>query len=77
MTVRTFGTVDDQGDLTILRQQDIEPILEANKVAFNSGPVLGSEFRRVASIPLVVYEQLIKKGVIGTDLRVKDSSPVG
>ncbi len=55
------------GELTVNRVQDVEPILEANKAAMSNAPswrpYAGSNLRHVASIPLVVAEQWLKEGL--------------
>jgi hypothetical protein len=47
--------------------QDAEPIVEANKAAASNfderSRFKGDGFHRVASIPLVIYHQLVKDGV--------------
>lgn len=48
----------DNGDLIVERIQDVEPILEANKRAFNGArDGWGGDFHHVASIPNVVIEK--------------------
>ena len=50
---------DEMTDLaTVERTQDCEPIIEHNKrlQTFNDGYSPSREFRRIASIPLVVFE---------------------
>ena len=47
------------GDLTVIRGADVEPILEHNKALYsmNDGYAPGREWRRAASIPLVIVEK--------------------
>ncbi len=57
---------DDEsaGQVTVERVQDVEPILDNNKRLLNDGTNGYSEskdLKRVASIPLVVIEQWMKK----------------
>lgn len=53
--------------LTVKRTQDVEPILEDNKSAYNSAPKHGQRFQHelveVAYIPNIVIEQWLKEGL--------------
>lgn len=56
---------DQAADKVVInRVQDVEPILDANKRAFNDATRLPqkSEFRHMARIPNVVVERLMKDG---------------
>lgn len=46
------------GDWAYETLQDVAPILEANKAAQNSGLRPDGEFRKVASLPLVMIQKL-------------------
>lgn len=63
--VKTEFFHDESDDKYIIkREQDIEPILNANKIAQNDGSngySKSRDLRRVASIPLVVIEQWMKE----------------
>lgn len=85
--VSTFH-YDEMEDKTVVQQvQDVEPILENNKAlqTFNDGYSPSREFRRVASIPLVIAQQWMKEDGInwlalprrekGAYLRKKLSDP--
>jgi len=49
---------DEDGDRFVIETvADLEPVIEANKAAFNeAGAARGSEFRRVASYPPIVRD---------------------
>lgn len=54
------------GDVTIERVQDVEPILEANKAEMNSHgdyTKFNGDMHKVASVPNVIIEQWIKEGI--------------
>ena len=58
-----------EGDFAVVDFQDVEPVLEANKAAFNQvderaryGDKIGKA-TRVASIPLVVWWELERLGI--------------
>ncbi len=55
------------GQLTVNRIQDVEPILEANKAALREAPswrpYADDNLRHVARIPNVVVEQWMKEGI--------------
>lgn len=57
----------DECDATgyVVRSQDVEPYLEANKTLYTAddGYSPSRELRRVASIPLIIIEQWMKEGV--------------
>ena len=63
--VTTRAVVDEDGDrLTVVREQDVEAILDHNKALQNDGSNgygATRDMRKVASIPLVVVEQWIKE----------------
>lgn len=61
------------GDWAYQTIQDVEPIIEANKAAQNSGQKPHSSMRRVASIPLVVLVEIEKK--FGINYLNKDHMP--
>ena len=57
--------VDDNDTLTVYEEQDIEPVLEMNqRLRANVDERHGwkGDMHRVASIPLVVYDQLLRDG---------------
>lgn len=57
---------DEHDDsLTVNRVQDVEPILSRNKALYNldDGYTPSREWRRVASIPMVIVEMWLKAGI--------------
>ena len=60
--------------LHITRTQDVQPILEANKRAFNDARGFKSEvFNKKASIPLVILEKwLADKGITYQEFTIDD-----
>ena len=73
---RTVAHADGEGGLVFETRQDVSGIVEANKREFNqyderakwSDEVYGN---KVASIPLTVYYDLIKKGIIHDQAALK------
>jgi len=59
---------EDDGKLQIVRSQDVQPILDANKIAQNTEINRKSEMRRAGSIPYVIAEQWSREcgAAIGT-----------
>lgn len=49
--------------LTIKRTQDVEPILEMNKAAYNDNAGFKDDLVEVAYVPLIVVEQWFKEGI--------------
>lgn len=68
---RTFHASEDGNEFVIQTQQDTTDIVEANKVAYNEAPDRWGEFTRVASIPISVYFDLKKKGIVDDDAAMK------
>ena len=62
---------EEDGKYYINRVQDVEPIIDDNKVDYNNGTQQGSDMRRVASIPLVIVDELMRKGIWGDPARLK------
>lgn len=63
---------DDGNTLIAETRQDIDPILEENLQLRNQrSGFKGDGFHHVASIPLVVYERLLKEGIAQDEDRFK------
>ena|SRR5215475_12629243 len=65
---------DGEGDEIILEtvQHDIEPIIEGNKQAFNDAEKSWGDGKIVASIPIIVMQQLVQKGVLSQRWAILD-----
>lgn len=63
------------GDLTVIRGEDVEPLLEANKALFNSGDGYSPsrEWRRAASIPMALIEKWLNE--MGVNVFNQDHLP--
>lgn len=73
----TFFHYDEDGGkdaIVIETVQDAEPILEANKAAFNDAPTGWGDGQRIARIPVVFLEKLIRDGVLDRQLRTLDDA---
>lgn len=55
---------DVTDEATITAEQDVDDVVEFNKQQFNEQHGRWGEFTKVASLPLVVYHDLQKKGVL-------------
>lgn len=70
----TFYEYDAADDAIILRtEQDIEPIIEANKEALNNAA--GGRYgdgKVVASIPIIVMQQLVQQGILSPRWAILD-----
>jgi hypothetical protein len=86
MSGDVIHTVDDWGVHTIIKDdvdgvavktvQDVEPILDANKEAYNSGRsgyTPSGAMKKVGEIPFVVYEMWLRE--YGIDALNKDHWP--
>lgn len=66
LTGVTTSLVDNDGVMVLKYTQDVEPIIEHNKAIQNSGHNMYSpskEMRHVASIPVSLVDDLIRKGI--------------
>lgn len=57
-----YDTETDEA--TITAEQDVDDVVEFNKAQFNEQHGRWGEFTKVASLPLVVYHDLQKKGIL-------------
>jgi hypothetical protein len=74
--IRTrFVTDPMTGDLTVHREADVEPLLEANKALAASGDGYSPsrELRRAASVPMAVIEK--SRNELGVDVFNPDHKP--
>lgn len=54
----------DKDEAIIQKEQDVTAIIEANKQEFNNAPARWGEWTRVGSIPLTIYYELERKGIL-------------
>ena len=61
-----FISDDSEGKIHIERKQDVTPVIEENKIkqSLGEGVSKTKELNHVASIPLVIVEQLAKQGIM-------------
>ena len=59
------------GGVVIESKQDVTDVIEANKTDFNAQTGFSKDFHHVARIPLVVYEELMRKGIAQDPKRLK------
>jgi hypothetical protein len=69
-TSRVFHWDDVAEEATIETRQDITGLVEVNKALYNES-ASGKELRKVASIPLALYFDLKKQGIIDDQARFK------
>ena len=62
--VTKFHYDAETDEAVIQKTQDVSSIIEANKVEFNAAPERFGEFTKVGSIPLSVYYELERKGIL-------------
>ena len=67
---------DSEGKIHIETKQDVQPVLEENKIRHNLGEFHNKkkDWYHAASIPLVVVQQLVKKGIMHPHGAVKDKA---
>jgi hypothetical protein len=75
-----FGTLTnfhydslDEDAFTIETVQDVEPVLELNKAQYNSvnERTQMGDVAHVARIPLVIWQDLVKRGIANDEARLK------
>lgn len=70
--IRHVFNYDEMTDeATIVAEQDVSDVIEANKRVYNDATTKTGEWARVASIPMVVYMDLKKKGIIDDQVAMK------
>lgn len=62
---------DPDGGVVIASRQDVEPIIEANKVNYKEQSGFKGDMKHVARIPLAVYEDLMKRGIADDPVKFK------
>lgn len=55
---------NETDEATIVAEQEVKSIIEENKQLFNDAPTRFGDTARVAQIPMVVYMDLKKKGIV-------------
>jgi hypothetical protein len=70
--IRHVFHYDNATDIaTITAEQDVNEVIEANKQQFNDAPTKHGEWNKVASIPMVIYMDLKKKGIVDDPVAMK------
>ena len=71
---RTTFHYEDDGTVTLEKQQDVTALIEQNKslMASTDERARYGELQRVASIPLTVYFDLLQKGILKDPKRMKE-----
>lgn len=67
--VFNYDEVTDEA--TITAEQDVSAVIEQNKRAYNDAPDRHGEWSRVAQIPMVVYMDLKKQGILDDQAAMK------
>lgn len=66
-----FNYDDVTDEATITAEQDVDTVVEANKALYNENHGRHGEMTRVAQIPMVVYMDLKKRGIIDDQAAMK------
>lgn len=61
----SFHLDEHTGDTRIIASQDVSGLLDSNRAQANEPVKRGAEWRKVATIPLVVLFDLRRRGIIG------------
>lgn len=63
--IKTYLDYDgDDDDAIIVKEQDVTGIVESNKAAFDAAPKRWGDMTHVGRIPLTVYYELERKGIL-------------
>ena len=68
---RKFHWDDTTDEFLIQTQQETTDIVEQNKLEFNEAPNRWGEWSKIASIPLSIYMDLKKKGILDDEAAFK------
>jgi len=66
-----FNYDETTDEAVITAEQDVSSIIESNKQAYNDAPDRHGEWSRVAQIPMVIYMDLKKKGILEDQVALK------
>lgn len=70
--IRHMFEYDETTDqATITAEQDVSNVIESNKRVYNDANGKYGDWTRVASIPMVVYMDLKKKGILDDQVALK------
>lgn len=70
--IKTYYDYDaDKDEAVISKEQDVSEIIESNKREFNAAPERWGEWTKVGSIPLSIYYELEKKGILQDQAELK------
>lgn len=64
-----YDEVTDEA--TITAEQDVSNVIELNKQEYNDAPDRFGEWSKVATLPMVVYYDLKKKGILDDQVALK------
>ena len=59
----TLFHAEPDGDVSVEARQDVEPVIELARAEHNAGAGRWNDLNKVASIPAVVYEDLVRRGI--------------
>lgn len=62
---------NETDEATITAEQQLVPIIEENKQLYNDAPTRFGDTARVAQIPMVVYMDLQKRGILNDQVALK------
>ena len=62
--VTSFHYDADKDEAIIQKEQDVTAIIEDNKAEFNEAPERWGEWTKVGSIPISVYYELERQGIL-------------
>lgn len=62
---------DETDEATITAEQQLAPIIDENKELYNDAPTRFGDTARVAQIPMVVYWDLQKRGILNDQVALK------
>jgi hypothetical protein len=55
---------DETDEARIVAEQEVDEIIDENKSLYNDAPTQWGDYARVAQLPLTVYHDLKRKGII-------------
>lgn len=62
---------NETDEATITAEQEVEDVVEANKRLYNDAPERWGDWNRVAQIPMTIFWDLKKKGILDDQAALK------
>lgn len=69
--ITKYWHVNDKGEYVVETVQEVTSVIDGNKREYNDTPDRYGEFNKVARLPLSVYYELKRKGILNDPVAMK------